>query len=96
MSAHRCCMLADKPRSTFMRSSFGVASRMVPKAIPGLILVLLPKCPMCLVAYVALGTGIGISMTTATYLQMSLAILCVGSLVFFARQYLLAPVLRAK
>ena len=50
--------------------------------LPGAALVLLPKCPMCLAAYVAAGTGIGLSMTAAWYLRTSIAAIAISLLVY--------------
>ena len=47
---------------------------------PGVMLALIPKCPLCIAAYIAIGTGIGISVSTAAYLRFGLLVICVGAL----------------
>ena len=48
--------------------------------IPGALLALMPKCPMCLVAYVALCSGLTMSCASAHILMRTLTVLCIGTL----------------
>lgn len=51
-------------------------------SFPSAMLALVPKCPACLAAYVALWTGLGLSLTTATYLRWVILVICIASLLF--------------
>ncbi|HTZ59823.1 MAG TPA: hypothetical protein VMB49_17060 [Acidobacteriaceae bacterium] len=92
MSAHGCCLakggqhdermriaqVDPHPRS-LIRRSIRFAARLTPMAI----VAVLPKCPACLVAYVALATGVGISLNLATYFRFFLIVACVSASLYF-------------
>ncbi len=78
-----CCEVAPR-RASLARRSLGAASHVVPAAV----LVLLPKCPACLAAWLAVGTGIGVTVSTAAYLRTALLGLCLASLGYLAARHL--------
>ncbi len=100
MSDHPCCdiaLAASRPRGGIARSSsihrraisLGAQCRSIAKwLLPTAILALMPKCPLCLASYVALGTGIGLSVGAATYVRIGLVTLCAASLSYLAARHL--------
>jgi hypothetical protein len=54
---------------------------------PTTLLVLIPKCPLCVAAYVALFTGVGISVSTARWIQILMLVFCLTSLVYLVVRF---------
>jgi hypothetical protein len=74
-----CCDAAsDRLAPTWVRRVREIFAWVLPSAI----LVSVPKCPACLAAHVTLWTGLGLSLSTASYLGWMLLLLCVASLLF--------------
>ena len=65
-----------RQQSTWLRRAREVAGWLV----PGALLALMPKCPLCLVAYVALCSGLTLSYSSAHILMRLLTALCIGAL----------------
>ncbi len=53
----------------------------------GALLLLLPKCPLCVAAYVAVWTGAGVAMPIAARLRSFLEILFTVSLLLFVMRF---------
>lgn len=64
--SHDCC-----------RRSRGRTARGITWVGASATLVLLPKCPACLAAYVAIVTGIGLPLAVATSIRWALIVMCV-------------------
>jgi hypothetical protein len=73
------------------RRCLGIAQWIVPSTV----LALMPKCPACVAAYLALATGIGISLPAATFIRTTLGVLCIASLVFLLARSMRRALLRA-
>ncbi|HTL16846.1 MAG TPA: hypothetical protein VL793_06395 [Patescibacteria group bacterium] len=56
------------------------AGEVLGQVVPGVILVAMPKCPVCLATYVTAFTGLGLSFTTATYVRTALLICCIAAM----------------
>ena len=56
--------------------------------VPSVVLAAMPKCPVCVAAYVALFTGCGISLAAASSLWWIVVIGCVATLLYLALQTL--------
>lgn len=84
MKAPPCCSRGKAPAHKSLRpaSKWGRGGEIAGWLLPTATLAIIPKCPACVAGYVALATGIGITLPTASYLRGSLILLCVASLAF--------------
>ncbi len=78
-----CCMGEARSRRLARKVSGAAAS-----IVPGVVLVLLPKCPLCLAAWLTVATGIGVSVAAAARVRTLTEFLCVVILTFTSVQFL--------
>lgn len=82
MNSLHCCHWKARPghHARQQKTRLGRAREVAGWLVPGTLLALMPKCPMCLVAYVALCSGLTISCASAHVLMRTLTALCIGTL----------------
>jgi len=82
MNASCCCQ--RKPRTgddaREQKNWLGRVKEIARWILPSALLALMPKCPLCLAAYVALCTGFTMSGSSAHVLMRTLTAVCIGTL----------------
>ena len=93
MNTGHCCQNKTQADDNARRPASGLrrGGETTGWIIPSAILVLLPKCPICVAAYVALISGVSITVASASNLRTSLQILCVAALVYLVMKRLRQP-----
>ena len=76
-----------KRSAGFLGRAVGRAWRSVQWVFPAALLVVVPKCPLCVAAYIALFTGVGVSVSTARWIQILMVVCCVGSLAYVGARF---------
>jgi hypothetical protein len=71
----QCCLAGREPRPLARRLSKATAS-----ILPAALLMLMPKCPLCLAAWLTIATGVSFSATGAAWLRWSITLLWLGAL----------------
>lgn len=59
-------------QQTLRRSAYAAGRKFLAVLVPGLLWTLIPKCPACLAAYIALATGLSVSVSVASHLRYGL------------------------
>ena len=80
MAGHSCC--GEKVRATGETAPRSRKMMWTKWIVPTAVVVLIPKCPMCVAAYIALATGFSISLPVATWIRMGLLSACICAILY--------------
>lgn len=83
---NECCCHGRRDFPEPRRSWTSTARQAIRWIVPSVILAAMPKCPMCVAAYVTLLTGCGISLAAAISMWWVVVVGCAGSLAYFTMQ----------
>ena len=72
------CLQTENPKSSIELFAIfrGLTFATIRWFTPAMLLAAMPKCPVCMAAYVGIFTGLGVSIPTAGYLRVALIIIC--------------------
>jgi membrane protein implicated in regulation of membrane protease activity len=86
MNSSHCCLQnrGDTDKGRQQKTSLRRVREASGWILPGALLALMPKCPLCLAAYVALCTGFTMSFSSAHILMRIVTALCLGTLALCA------------
>jgi hypothetical protein len=84
MSKQSCCQKSRIASQYYQQVNTSRYFRFFGWIVPSIVLAILPKCPACLAGYLALATGIGVSVSLASYIRIFLVIVCIALLAFLA------------
>lgn len=83
MSGGACC------RSPARAGLVNSGLRVLPWFVPAVAWLLIPKCPACFAAWLALASGVGVSAATASHLRSALVVVSVASALYVLTRLLL-------
>jgi hypothetical protein len=86
-----CCSGGEGRSRSLARRLFGAAASVT----PGAALVLLPKCPLCLAAWLTVATGVGVSAAAAAWMQETIVAVSIAALAGVAAHTIRRAVFRS-
>ncbi|MEP6704814.1 MAG: hypothetical protein ABJB34_08415 [Acidobacteriota bacterium] len=84
---NRCAVKAPRlPKAGSFKGSdaYRIANSAARWLLPGALFIIIPKCPLCIVAYVAAFTGIGLSVAAAESIRLLLMTTCIAAFVYLS------------
>ncbi|MBC7979225.1 MAG: hypothetical protein H7Y36_01525 [Armatimonadetes bacterium] len=66
------------------KTKAGLRTKWAGLILPGAAFFVMPKCPMCLAAYIALATGLSVSVPFAAGLRTAMVVFATGACFYFS------------